>query len=141
MRTRLIVITSLVVISACGGADGGDLQQIDDEIVLAAPADTGILPDDLPDTEVAAIVALGATGAKRPPADEHQHGGMHSAHSVSAADQAILDDEIAAARSVKKIATAYSPQQTRSCAQKTPGPTSCVVLISLNSDQYDCVRN
>ena len=68
--------------------------------VLAAPADTDILPNDLPDTEVAAIVALGATGAKRPPADEHQHGGMHSAQSVSAADQAILDDEIAAARSV-----------------------------------------
>ena len=100
MRTRLVVITSLVVISACGSADGGDSKQIDDEIVLTAPADTDILPSDLPDTEVAAIVALGATGAKRPPADEHQDGGMHSAHSVSAADQAILDDEIAAARSV-----------------------------------------
>lgn len=100
MRTRLVVITSLVVISACGGADGGDSLKIDDEIVLAAPADTDMLPNDLPDTEVAAIVALGATGAKRPPADEHQHGGMHSAKSVSAADQAILDDEIAAARSV-----------------------------------------
>ena len=100
MRTRLVVITSLVVISACGSADGGDSKQIDDEIVLTAPADTDILPRDLPDTEVAAIVALGATGAKRPPADEHQHGGMHSAKSVSAADQAILDDEIAAARSV-----------------------------------------
>ena len=100
MRTRLVVITSLVLISACGSADGGDSKQIDDEIVLTAPADTDILPNDLPDTEVAAIVALGATGAKRPPADEHQHGGMHSAQSVSAADQAILEDEIAAARSV-----------------------------------------
>lgn len=98
--TRLGVITSLVALSACGGSNIGDSQQPDNEIVLTAPADTGILPDDLPDTEVAAIVALGTTGAKRPPADEHQHGGMHSAHSVSAADQAILDDEIAAARSV-----------------------------------------
>ena len=50
MRTRLVVITSLVVISACGSADGGDSKQIDDEIVLTAPADTDILPNDLPDT-------------------------------------------------------------------------------------------
>ena len=44
-----------------GSADDGDSKRIDDEIVLAAPADTDILPNDLPDTEVAAIVALGAT--------------------------------------------------------------------------------
>ncbi len=31
--------------------------------VLAAPSDTDILPNDRPETEVAAIVALGATGA------------------------------------------------------------------------------
>ena len=102
MRTRLVVITSLVVISACGGADGGDSLKIDDEIVLAAPADTDILPNDLPDNEVAAIVALGATGAERPPVDEHQHGGSHSGHSVSAEDQAVLDVEIETARSVIK---------------------------------------
>jgi len=98
MWTRLVILTSLVAFSACGSSNTSDSQQADDEIVLTGPADTGIVPDDLPDTEVAAIVALGATGAQRPPADEHQHGGSHSAHSVSAADQAVLDGEIAEAR-------------------------------------------
>lgn len=100
MATRLAAISSIVVFSACGGVKIGDSQQPDDEIVLTAPADTETLPDDLPDTEVVAIVALGATGAERPPADEHQHGGMHSGQSVSAADQKVLDGEIAAAQSV-----------------------------------------
>jgi hypothetical protein len=27
------------------------------------------------------------------------------------------------------------PQRTRSCVRKTPGLTSCVVTMSLNSDQ------
>lgn len=41
---------SLLFLSACGGVEIGDSQQIDDEIVLAAPADTDNLPNDLPDT-------------------------------------------------------------------------------------------
>ena len=100
MWRQLVVVGSLVAVGACGGSGASDSQQADDEIVLAAPLDTSALPDNLPDSEVSAIVALGATGAERPPADEHQHGGAHSAHSVSAADQAILDEELTVAQSV-----------------------------------------
>ena len=80
MWRQLVVVGSLVAVGACGGSGASDSQQADDEIVLAAPLETSALPDNLPDSEVSAIVALGATGAKRPPADEHQHGGAHSAH-------------------------------------------------------------
>jgi hypothetical protein len=100
MWTRAFIIASLVALSACSNSDTGGSQQTDDGFVFKAPADTSSLSNDLPESEVAAIVALGATGAERPPADEHQHGGSHSGHSVSAEDQAILDVEIETARSM-----------------------------------------
>jgi len=100
MWTRVFVIASLVALSACSNSDTGGSQQTDDGFIFTAPANTDTLSNDLPESEVAAIVALGATGAERPPVDEHQHGGSHSGHSVSAEDQAILDVEIETARSM-----------------------------------------
>ena len=91
MWTRVFVIASLVALSACSNSDTGGSQQTDDGFIFTAPANTDTLSNDLPENEVAAIVALGATGAERPPVDEHQHGGSHSGHSVSAEDQAILE--------------------------------------------------
>ena len=102
MWTRVFVIASLVALSACSNSDTGGSQQTDDGFIFTAPANTDTLSNDLPESEVAAIVALGATGAERPPVDEHQHGGSHSGHSVSAEDQAILDVEIETARSMIK---------------------------------------
>lgn len=99
MWTRHVIIASL---SACSNSDTGSSQQTDDGFIFTAPANTDTLSNDLPESEVTAIVALGATGAKRPPVDEHQHGGSHSGHSVSAEDQAVLDVEIETARSVIK---------------------------------------
>ena len=100
MWTRLFVIASLVALSACGDSDPGSSQQTDDGIVFTAPADTDTLATDLPESEVAAIIALGATGAERPPADEHQHGGSHSGHAVEDKDLAALESEIETARSM-----------------------------------------
>ncbi len=98
--TNLGVACAIVVLSSCGGT--GDTASSEDEIILAAPTDTAALPTSLPDSEVAAIVALGATGARRPTDDEghHHHGGSDSAAEVSAADRPLLDSEIAAARAV-----------------------------------------
>ncbi|MEY3070681.1 MAG: hypothetical protein RL473_788, partial [Actinomycetota bacterium] len=100
MWTRVFVIASLVALSACSDSDTGSSQQTDEGFVFTAPADTDTLSNDLPESEVAAIVALGATGAERPPDDEHQHGDSHPGHSVNAEDQAILDVEIETARSM-----------------------------------------
>jgi hypothetical protein len=63
MWTRLFVITSIVALSACSDSDTGGSQQTDDGFIFTAPADTSNLSNDLPKSEVAAIVALGATGA------------------------------------------------------------------------------
>jgi hypothetical protein len=100
MRIRIFTIASLVALSACSNSDAGSSQQNDDGIILAAPSDTDTLSNDLPESEVAAIIALGATGAERPPVDEHQHGGSHSGHSVGPEDQAVLDTEIEAAQAM-----------------------------------------
>ena len=82
MWTRLFDIASLTALSACSDSDTGGSQQTDDGIVFTAPADTDTLATDLTESEVAAIIALGATDAERPPADEHQHGGSHSGYAV-----------------------------------------------------------
>lgn len=100
MWTRLFAIASLVVLSACSDSDTNGSQQTDEGFVFTAPSDTDTLSKGLPESEVAAIIALGATGAERPPADEHQHGGTHSGHAVDAKDQAVLDTEIETARSM-----------------------------------------
>jgi hypothetical protein len=78
MWTRVFVIASLVALSACSDSNTGGSQQADDGFICTAPANTDTLSNDLPESEVAAIVAFGATGAERPPVDEHQHGGSHS---------------------------------------------------------------
>ena len=100
MWTRLFVIASLTALSACSDSDTGDSQQIDGGIVFTAPADTDTLATDLPESEVAAIIALGATDAERPPADEHQHGGSHSGYAVEDKDLSALEAEIETARSM-----------------------------------------
>ena len=100
MWTHLFVIASLVALSACSDSNPDRSQQTDDGIVFTAPADTDTLATDLPESEVAAIIALGATGAERPPADEHQHGGSHSGHAVEDKDLAALESEIETARSM-----------------------------------------
>jgi hypothetical protein len=100
MWTRLVIIASLVALSACSDSDAGGSQQTDDGFIFMAPADTDTLSEDLPESEVDAIIALGATGAERPPTDEHQHGGSHSGHAVGAVDQEVLDTEIETARLV-----------------------------------------
>jgi len=84
MRTRIFTIASLVALSACGNSDSDSSQQADDGFIFTAPADTDTLPSDLPESEVAAIIALGTTGAERPPVDEHQHGGSHSGTRIRA---------------------------------------------------------
>ncbi len=100
MRTRIFTIASLVALSACGNSDSDSSQQADDGFIFTAPADTDTLPSDLPESEVAAIISLGATGAERPPVDEHQHGGSHSGHSVGSEEQVDLDAEIETARTM-----------------------------------------
>lgn len=100
--TVIGAVVALTALTSCGGSGSEDSASEDDDIILAAPADTDALPAALPESEVAAIVALGETGAGRPPAEDghHHHGGSHSAAEVSAADQPQLDAEIALARSV-----------------------------------------
>ena len=100
--TRLGLACAVVALSACGGSGSEDSASEEDDIILAAPTDTAVLPAALPEAEVAAIVALGATGAGRPPAEDghHHHGGSHSPAEVSAADQPQLDAELERARSV-----------------------------------------
>jgi hypothetical protein len=65
--TRHVIIASLVALSACSNSDTGSSQQTDDGFIFTAPANTDTLSNDLPENEVAAIVALGATGAERTP--------------------------------------------------------------------------
>ena len=100
MWTRLFVIASLAALSACSDSDTSSSRQTDDGIVFTAPADTDTLATDLPESEVAAIIALGATDAERPPADEHQHGGSHSGYAVEDKDLPALESEIETARSM-----------------------------------------
>lgn len=99
--TVIGTVVFLTTLTSCGRSGSGDSASEDDDIILAAPVDTDVLPAALPVSEVAAIVALGETGAGRPPAEDghHHHGGSHSAAEVSAADQPQLDAEIALARS------------------------------------------
>lgn len=95
-------IVALTALTSCGGSGSQDSAPQDDGIILAAPADTDALPAALPESEVAAIVALGETGAGRPTDEEghHHHGGAHSAATVSAEEQPLLDAQIAVARAV-----------------------------------------
>ena len=99
---RYALVAMLTMLTACGGSGSDDSASQDDDIILAAPTNTAVLPAALPESEVAAIVALGATGAGRPPAEDghHHHGGSHSPAEVSAADQPQLDAELERARSV-----------------------------------------
>lgn len=99
-RTCSALAAALVVLTACSGSTGDTNDE--DASLLAPRTDIVTDGDTLPRSEVAAIVALGATGAGRPPAEDghHHHGGSHSPAEVSAADQPLLDAEIERARSV-----------------------------------------
>ena len=78
-RRALLLGTTLCVLAAC---TSNDSPTSDGSFTFTAPAETDQNTSDLPDSEIAAIVSLG-----------------HTAATVSAADQDILDTEINLAQS------------------------------------------
>ncbi len=96
-RRALLLGTTLCVLAAC---TSNDSPTSDGSFTFTAPAETDQNTSDLPDSEIAAIVSLGQTNAGPPPEGEHSHHDMgHTAATVSAADQDILDTEINLAQS------------------------------------------
>lgn len=91
----------LIATAACGNSSANEPSSGDDGVILFAPQVVDTRAVTLPAEEVEAIIALGATGAKRPPADEHeghQHGGSTSRVKLRPSERAALDAELVAAR-------------------------------------------
>jgi len=94
-------LATVAVLAACsGGAADTSVRQADG-ITLRAPNPASAEATELPASEVAAIVALGATNAGPPPEGEHDHhhGGPGTTVPLSASEQVAFDAEIERARS------------------------------------------
>jgi hypothetical protein len=91
----------IVILTSCSGSASNESAAADDGVTLFAPVDAPTSGSTLPSDEVAAIVALGETGAPRPPDGEHadhHHGGSASPVRLRPSERAALDIELSAAR-------------------------------------------
>lgn len=89
-----------MVLAACGNGMTSDSTGETADTILSAPASNDRPGSKLPAAEVEAIIALGQTGADRPPetGHGHHHGGEHSPVELSPQEQAALDTELDVAR-------------------------------------------
>ncbi len=98
---RVTGVVLLIATAACGGSSANEPSSSNDGVILFAPKVVDARAFTLPAEEVEAIVALGATGAERPPADEHeghQHGGSTLRVKLRPSERAALDAELVVAR-------------------------------------------